>query len=114
MREPDGDILEIEEEGLAWWVEAIREGRRPLLLFGSGHVGRAVARALAPLPFAVTWIDSRGGAFPNATPPGIRTRHSADPAAAVAAGCLQPVRVTAAASDRLLAAPLGHRLAAAV
>ena len=34
-------------------------------LFGAGHVGRALALALAPLSFAVTWIDPRAGAFPS-------------------------------------------------
>jgi xanthine dehydrogenase accessory factor len=33
----------------------------PLWLFGAGHVGRALVEVLAPLPFAVTWIDSREG-----------------------------------------------------
>jgi len=28
-------------------------------LFGAGHVGQAVAQALAPLPFDIDWIDSR-------------------------------------------------------
>ena len=36
----------------------------PLALFGGGHVGHALARALAPLPFALTWVDSRDGIFP--------------------------------------------------
>jgi xanthine dehydrogenase accessory factor len=32
----------------------------PLLrLFGAGHVGEAIARALAPLPFRLDWLDSR-------------------------------------------------------
>lgn len=41
--------------------EAAREAAaRPVVfLFGAGHVGRALARALAPLPFAVTTLDSR-------------------------------------------------------
>lgn len=33
--------------------------RPPVLIFGAGHVGRALARALAQLPLAVTVIDSR-------------------------------------------------------
>ncbi|NBN62171.1 xanthine dehydrogenase accessory protein XdhC [Pannonibacter tanglangensis] len=41
---------------------------RPVWLFGAGHVGRAVVLALAPLPFAVTWIDSRPEMFPAAMP----------------------------------------------
>ena len=40
----------------------------PLLLFGAGHVGRALALALAPLPFAVRWIDSRAEPFPTHAP----------------------------------------------
>ncbi len=32
----------------------------PLLrLFGAGHVGQAIARAAAPLPFRLQWLDSR-------------------------------------------------------
>lgn len=38
---------------------------RELLLFGAGHVGRALVLALAPLPFAVRWIDGRPEAFPD-------------------------------------------------
>src|SRR5208282_1287982 len=32
---------------------------RAVYLFGAGHVGRALALALAPLPFQLRWIDSR-------------------------------------------------------
>lgn len=31
----------------------------PLALFGGGHVGQAIVQALAPLPFAICWVDSR-------------------------------------------------------
>ncbi|MGF1611642.1 MAG: xanthine dehydrogenase accessory protein XdhC, partial [Kiloniellales bacterium] len=41
---------------------------QPLWLFGAGHVGRAIVRALAPLPFAVCWVDGRPGIFPHETP----------------------------------------------
>jgi xanthine dehydrogenase accessory factor len=44
------------------------EDRTPLLLFGAGHVGRALILALAPLPFAVRWIDGRKDAFPSHIP----------------------------------------------
>jgi xanthine dehydrogenase accessory factor len=40
-------------------VERIGEARTPLLLFGAGHVGQAIARAAQGLPFALTWFDSR-------------------------------------------------------
>lgn len=37
---------------------------QPVALFGGGHVGHALARVLAPLPFAPHWIDSRDEVFP--------------------------------------------------
>jgi len=45
----------------------------PVLLFGAGHVGRAVVLALAPLPFAVRWIDSRPDQFPHYVPQNVVT-----------------------------------------
>jgi len=46
---------------------------RPVLIYGAGHVGTALARALAPLPFTVRWIDARLDAFPAKVPAGIET-----------------------------------------
>ena len=37
-----------------------------LVMFGAGHVGQAVARALAPLPFEVDWLASREDLRPEA------------------------------------------------
>ncbi len=37
---------------------------QPVALFGGGHVGHALARVLAPLPFALHWVDSRDEVFP--------------------------------------------------
>ncbi len=45
--------------------ESFGEPLRELLLFGAGHVGRAVVLALAPLSFHVRWIDGRRSAFPD-------------------------------------------------
>ncbi|MGK6312548.1 xanthine dehydrogenase accessory protein XdhC [Neorhizobium sp. DT-125] len=39
------------------------EDRPAIYLFGAGHVGRALSRALAPLPFAVTLIETRAEAL---------------------------------------------------
>ncbi|MFC6656438.1 xanthine dehydrogenase accessory protein XdhC [Roseibium salinum] len=57
--------------------------RRPLFLFGAGHVGRALVLALAPLPFAVTWIDARAHQFPGPVPANVTKVCVADPAAVV-------------------------------
>ena len=56
----------------------------PVALFGGGHVGQAIARQLAHLPFALHWIDSRDEIFPADTPPNIRCEHSDPVQAAVA------------------------------
>lgn len=45
--------------------ESFGEPLREVLLFGAGHVGRALVLALAPLPFHVRWIDGRPSAFPD-------------------------------------------------
>ncbi|WP_134497700.1 xanthine dehydrogenase accessory protein XdhC [Microvirga pakistanensis] len=50
------------------WRETHGEERTPVLLFGAGHVGRALVLALAPLPFAVRWLDDREDAFPSHVP----------------------------------------------
>jgi xanthine dehydrogenase accessory factor len=47
------------------------------ILFGGGHVGQAVARALSPLPFRVTVVDSRTEfADPSRFPEGTRVVHA--------------------------------------
>ena len=65
-------------------VERFHDPRRPVWLFGAGHVGRALMLALAPLPFDVTWVDERADAFPAAVPANVRSLHSTDPAGEVA------------------------------
>ncbi|WP_346915180.1 xanthine dehydrogenase accessory protein XdhC [uncultured Roseibium sp.] len=60
----------LEDDGTL--LETFGDYRRPLYLFGAGHVGRALILALAPLPFDITWLDSREDAFPKAVPGNVR------------------------------------------
>lgn len=46
--------------------ETIRPALPRLAIFGAGHVGQAVARAFAPLPFHVDWLASREDLRPEA------------------------------------------------
>jgi len=77
--------------GLRWsallggdrWRERYGEVPTPLLLFGAGHVGRALVMALAPLPFGVQWVDDRPGAFPAHVPGNARLVAGSDPVGAV-------------------------------
>jgi len=49
-----------------------REVAPQILVFGAGHVGRALARALSLLPVRIRWIDERAGEFgPSAWPENI-------------------------------------------
>ncbi len=55
-----------------------------VLLFGAGHVGRALAAALAPLPLRLRWIDARAGEFPLEPPRGVEVLVTDRPLAEIA------------------------------
>ena len=54
--------------GQRWLIDPCLPYRSRLLLFGAGHVGAAIVRALAELPCHVTWIDERAALFPDTAP----------------------------------------------
>jgi xanthine dehydrogenase accessory factor len=60
-------------------VERFGVDATALYLFGAGHVGQHLVLALAPLPFAVTWIDPRAGAFPSHVPANVTCRAGNEP-----------------------------------
>ncbi|MBV9079468.1 MAG: xanthine dehydrogenase accessory protein XdhC, partial [Methylobacteriaceae bacterium] len=57
-----------------------RRRRPPVLVFGAGHTGAALARALAPLPFRVTVVDDR---LDEPAPIGLPLLRREDPVAEV-------------------------------
>ena len=57
--------------------------RPAVFVFGAGHTGRALAQALAPLPFATTVIDDRDGVL-NGLSPRLTCIRMADPVQAIA------------------------------
>ncbi len=64
-----------------WMVEPVLSAPRPLWIWGAGHVGRALAAVLAPLPeIAVTWVDVAPDRFPDTIPAGVTCLPAADPA----------------------------------
>ena len=63
-------------------ITAERGTRPTVCLYGAGHVGRAVASALATLPCRVVWADARPGLLDDA-PAGIEVR-ALDPISAAA------------------------------
>jgi xanthine dehydrogenase accessory factor len=66
----DGEVggADVRESTRQRFVERFGEARKTVLLFGAGHVGRAVVLALSQLPFSVRWIDSRADQFPGHVP----------------------------------------------
>lgn len=48
-------------------LSELMQPRKPkLVIFGAGHIGQAVARAFAPLPFDLEWLASREDLRPEA------------------------------------------------
>jgi len=68
-----------------WFVEPLAQRSHALFIYGAGHVGRALVRAVGDLPFAVTWVDTSKGRFPETIPAGVARIATADPAAVAAA-----------------------------
>lgn len=67
-----------------WVVEPISAPARHVWLFGAGHVGRAIARALAPLPdLSTTWVDVSQDRFPEDVPANARILAASHPPDAV-------------------------------
>jgi xanthine dehydrogenase accessory factor len=87
LERADADVLvrleSIEQEELA--------ALPAVYLFGAGHVGKAIATALAPLPLRLIWVDSRAEEFPESVPAGVTKIVAADPVGRVhgaeAGGC---------------------------
>ncbi|KAB8060066.1 xanthine dehydrogenase accessory protein XdhC [Janthinobacterium sp. FT14W] len=59
-------------KGRRWLVDPCLAPRAHLTLFGAGHVGAAIVRALAHLPCNVTWVDEREDMFPAQLPDNVR------------------------------------------
>ena len=60
--------LQRDAAGRRWLIAPCLADRPQLVLFGAGHVGAALVRALAVLPCHVTWVDSRDDIFPAVLP----------------------------------------------
>lgn len=68
-----------------WLIEPVAAPAHALWLHGAGHVGRAIASVMAPLPdWAITWLDTGADRFPNVPPAGVDVLVAAEPARALA------------------------------
>jgi xanthine dehydrogenase accessory factor len=68
-RKPDAALVASPAgAGVTLLVHTIVPGDFSVLVFGNGHVGRALVQVLGALPAAVRWIDARDADFPAAVP----------------------------------------------
>lgn len=89
-------------------LQAAEAARFPQVwIFGAGHVGAALARALAPTPVRVALVDQRADELSGAAQPGVALHHAAIPEAlirAAAPGAAFAILTHDHALDFLLAA----------
>jgi len=71
------------------WEELVRvDDCVELYLFGAGHVGQAVVRALQDLPINIHWIDTRDDVLPQVTSHGVSAICTDTPEAEVEAAAV--------------------------
>ncbi|CAG1000969.1 hypothetical protein BURK1_02852 [Burkholderiales bacterium] len=58
----------VEVDGASLLVHVVRPRAFDVMLFGNGHVGRALAQVLGAVPCRVRWIDERASDFPASVP----------------------------------------------
>jgi xanthine dehydrogenase accessory factor len=105
---PDADALATmgREEAAA------RAAQPHVLIYGAGHVGRALAAALSPLPFHVMLADSRSDELARTHAPGVtltRTDGLAEIAAGAPDGSAHVIMTHSHALDSLVAAAVMER-----
>lgn len=68
-----------------WFAEPLAKPQRDIWIWGAGHVGRAIAATLAPLPdLKITLVDTDRARFPDTLPDGVVARVHPDPVQLVA------------------------------
>lgn len=98
--------------GTSWLIDPCLPSRAQLFLFGAGHVGAAIVRALAELPCRVTWVDEREDQFPLSLPANVTLELTDTPEAVVdaaPAGASFLVMTHSHALDQRLAEQILHR-----
>jgi xanthine dehydrogenase accessory factor len=72
-------------QGARWLLDLCAPPTAQLYLFGAGHVGAAIVRAMAGLPCQIIWVDEREDMFPAQLPANVRMEATDTPEALVAA-----------------------------
>ena len=81
-----GGVMNLAFEAIdaqAFGIEKVPTPDFQLVLFGAGHVGRAIVKMLADIPCAITWVDSREDEFPTDIPANVKRVCTDEPACEV-------------------------------
>ncbi len=70
---PTARLVEDPASGAKLFVESFGPPDMNVVLFGAGHVGRAIVQVLSGLSCRVTWIDDRAEQFPAEPPANVET-----------------------------------------
>ena len=65
-------------EDTEWFVTRLDELPTNLVVFGAGHVGKALIKLLGDLPFTVLWCDARSDMFPTDIPANVAVNERTD------------------------------------
>jgi xanthine dehydrogenase accessory factor len=68
-----------DQNGTRWLIDPCFANHRHVMLFGAGHVGASLVRALGELPCNITWIDEREDMFPASMPNNVTTEATDTP-----------------------------------
>jgi xanthine dehydrogenase accessory factor len=82
-RRQDTSLIQALADGCSVFFEPLGADRPQVVLFGAGHVGKALVRILAELPWRITWVDGRPGQFPDVLPANVTVDCTAAPERAV-------------------------------
>ncbi len=89
LSQADAPPAVVERDGAPWFVERIGTHDFRVVVFGNGHVGRALVQVLGAVPCSVTWVDERDCDFPSTTPANVTVLATDVPAAEVRAAAPQ-------------------------
>ena len=81
---PGGTTGLAEVDRASLFIHVVRPCAFDVVLFGNGHVGRALVQVLSALPCRVRWVDERDADFPPAVPDNVEVVPTDAPADAVA------------------------------
>jgi len=78
-----GKLLAEDAGGRPLFAEVIAPAPLNVVLFGAGHVGRALVHILGTLPCRVTWVDEREDLFPDLLPSNVHVEATDTPEAVI-------------------------------